>query len=176
MPFPCGALPAWANTWAEFKNNVVKITKRCMKFPFKKMDFALFPFKNSSPLAEKSIPNFADPRRIKVFHAKDDTSILRQVMRIEQVIQQYNNQGFNQPGKPRKPFKLKPKDKPHSAGCIDMICLSPEQEHECHVIDWLVAYVHLITEDRMKEWMKKSFCQANSSDDIIIEKLLIEVL
>lgn len=97
-------------------------------------------------------------------------------MRIEQVIQQYSNQGFNQHGKPRKSLLLKPKLKTLDAGCIDMICLSPDQENEFLVLDWLVSYVHLITEDRLKEWMTKSFCQPASPDEVLIEKLLIEVL
>lgn len=97
-------------------------------------------------------------------------------MRIEQVIQQYNNQGFNQPGKPRKPFVFKPKIKPPDTGYIDMICLSPEPENDPHALGWLLSYVHLISEDRLKEWMKKTFCQATSPDEIIVEKLLMEVL
>jgi hypothetical protein len=97
-------------------------------------------------------------------------------MRIEQVIQQYSNQGFNQSGKPRRPFVIKPKAKPLNSGCIDMISLSLDQENDYNAFEWILAYVHLISEDRMKEWMKKSFCQPCSPDDVIIEKLLIEVL
>jgi hypothetical protein len=116
------------------------------------------------------------PESIKVYQPDDDSTILRRNMRIEQVIQQYNNQGFNHSGKPGKSFTRKPKVKPHNSGCIDMICLSPEQENECNAIEGILAYVHLISEDRMKEWMKNSFCQACSPDDVIIEKILIEVL
>jgi hypothetical protein len=173
-PFPFGALPVWAKTCAEFKNIAVKITKRCMKLPFKNVDFVLFSLKNMSPMTKKSMVLSLDS--IKVYQPNDDSNILRQDMRIEQVIQQYNNQGFNQPGKSRKPFALKAKSKPHNSGCIDMICLSPDQENEYNAFDWILAYVHLISEDRMKEWMKKLFCQPCSPDDLIIEKLLIEVL
>jgi hypothetical protein len=145
-----------------------------MKLPFKKVAFLLFYLKNMSPMIKKSIVLSIDT--IKVYLPKDDSTILRPNMRIEQVIQQYNNQGFNQPGKPRKPFAFKPKTKLHHSGCIDMICLSPDQENENKAFDWILAYVHLISEDRLKEWMKNSFCQSASPDDVIIEKLLIEVL
>jgi hypothetical protein len=145
-----------------------------MKLPFKKVDFVFFSLKNMSPMTKKSM--LLSPDTVKVLFEKDDSNILRQFMRIEQVIQQYNNQGFNQPDKSRKPILLRPKVKPSNAGCIDMICLSPEQENEAHAVGWLLSYVHLITEDRVKEWMKKSFCQAGSPDEIIIDKLLIEVL
>jgi hypothetical protein len=157
-----------------------------MKLPFKKVDFVLFSLKNMSPMTKKSIPKFTGSRGTnppetpirfsKVLQAKDDTIILRWFMRIEQVIQQYNNQGFNQPNKPRKPFILKPKAKPGNVGCIDMICLSPEQENECHTFGWLLTCIHLITDERLNEWMKNSYCQSASPDDVIIEKLLIEVL
>ena len=96
-------------------------------------------------------------------------------MRIEQVVSRYGNQGFNHSEKHSASRRLSLKGKAYLHGPSDMLSLSPEIINSDHTVEGLVTFMHLITEDAMKEWMQNTFCQACSRDDAIVEKVLLEI-
>jgi hypothetical protein len=97
-------------------------------------------------------------------------------MRIEQVIQHYNDKGYSRPDQHGRQSAPQSSAKQRKAGCVDMICISPDRENDDQTVELLLAFVHLIDNDRMKEWVKKNIYQSLSPDDALIEKLLIEAL
>jgi hypothetical protein len=97
-------------------------------------------------------------------------------MRIEQVIQNYTNRGFGQSDRRGGQNSSRSSAKRRKAGCVDMLCISPEQENDEQTFEWILAFVHLIDDDRMNEWVRKNVYQSLAPDEALIEKLLIEAL
>ena len=97
-------------------------------------------------------------------------------MRIEQVVSRYENQTMNNSSRRDQTRRRALKAKQRTGGVIDMVYISPEIENSTHTVQGLVTFVHLISEEALKEWMTNSFCQPCSQEDLIVEKLLLEVL
>jgi hypothetical protein len=96
-------------------------------------------------------------------------------MRVQEIISRYGNQAYDH-SKNRndsRKFSLKPRTK--TSGCVDMISFSSKIDDNDQSISDLETFVHLIPEEAMNDWIKKTYYDALSREDVIIEKLLIEI-
>jgi hypothetical protein len=99
-----------------------------------------------------------------------------QIMRIEQVIQNYTDRGFGQSDRRSGQNSSRSSAKRRKAGYVDLLCISPDQENDERTFEWLLAFVHLIDDDRMNEWVRKNVYRSLAPNEALIEKLLIEAL
>jgi hypothetical protein len=96
-------------------------------------------------------------------------------MRIEQIISRYSGQTFDHSGNKGESKRLFYKAKMQKTGCIDMLSITSEIENSNHTIKGLVTFVHLISNEAMKDWMQRAYCQPCSQEDVIVEKVLLEI-
>jgi hypothetical protein len=96
-------------------------------------------------------------------------------MRVQEIISKYGNQAYDH-SKNRNDFRkfsLKPLKRTN--GCVDMISFSSKIEDSDQSISDLETFVHLIPEEAMNDWIKKTYYDTLSREDVIVEKLLIEI-
>lgn len=98
-------------------------------------------------------------------------------MRVEQLLGSYtNNQGRSKPG--LKPFRAAKYNRPIVGGVVDVVCISGDEIDEDFA--WFLDYVRRIPDDAVVEKIKQLFCalpnSIDSKDDVLVEKLLFDIL
>jgi hypothetical protein len=97
-------------------------------------------------------------------------------MRIQEITTSYENQKKSGHFKKKDDFKknsIIPETR--QAGCIDMLSFSTKISDSDQALSELIDYIHLIPDEAMHDWIQETFYQSNSKDDIIAEKLLMEI-
>jgi hypothetical protein len=98
-------------------------------------------------------------------------------MRVEQLLGSYtNSQGRSKPG--LKPLRAGKYHRPIVAGVVDVVCISGDEIDEDFA--WFLDYIQRIPDDAVAEKIKLLFCtmpnSIDSKDDVLVEKLLFDIL